>query len=192
MNFAKAMVLLAFVAVFAAGGVCGMFVKTLAPAPAPPPQSRPQQPRSWLKDKLDLTPDQEAKMKEYYDAFREHNGQREQARRQLGQQRDKEIQALMATPELKARYDEIIARHDAAVQKLREEGSAEGKATDEKTKSLLNPEQLKKYEDLIKEREARGPRGNGPGSHPSSRPFGGGRGGPPPDGMGPPPGMGGH
>jgi Spy/CpxP family protein refolding chaperone len=185
MTFAKTIVLLTFAALFGAGVVTGLMVRRFAP-----PSDQPRSGRSWIASQLDLTPDQNTKMRETWDSLREHNGARDRQRRQCAQQRDKDVVGLM-TPEQKAQYDQIIARYDAAVAKLREEAAAEMQAAEDHTRALLTPDQLKKYDELSqRQRDARNQRG-GPGSRPSTRggpggppPFGGppGPGGPPPDG----------
>ena len=135
--------------------------------------------RSWLVEKLQLTPEQSEQIKAVWsdnlkDSWKRHSD----AVRQYRKERDDAMVALL-TPDQKAAYDKILERYNTEITEMNREQESQFQTAAEKTKQILNDHQRAVYEELLK----------------TSRGFRGGPWGPPHDGPGGPPGMrpdGGH
>ncbi len=154
----------AFVLVFAAGGSLGL---VLARRPAPHERG----PGSWLTQELNLNAEQREQMKKIWseamgDGFRRDGEQR----RSFSQQRDQQIRDLM-TPEQQAKYDAIQQEYAKHLEELSQQRKARFEEAVARTKKILTPQQVVKYEEMLKQRE-HGPGGpGGPGGfRPRHRP----------------------
>lgn len=164
MTRTKVLLLVCFVAAFAAGTTTGLVLRH-------PEQPRPR-PRPL--DELKLTEAQRAQMHQIWSPM-DANGREEQweKRRRLSEERDKAIAALF-TPEQKAQFDQIQQDYQRKSEELSQERRRAFEAAVERTKKeVLTPEQAKRYDEILKRQRERGP---GPQRGP---------------GMGPPPGDGG-
>jgi len=170
MTRTKVLLLVCFVAAFAAGTTTGLVVR----------HSEPARPRPRPLDELKLTEAQRAQMHQIWSPM-DANGREDQwdKRRRLSEERDKAVAALF-TPEQKAQFDQIQQDYQKKSEELSQERKRAFDAAVERTKKeVLTPEQAKKYDEIL----SRGPGGQrGPGG-----PRGRGEG----PGLGPPPGDGG-
>jgi Spy/CpxP family protein refolding chaperone len=164
MTKTKILLVVVFLVTFAAGVVAGRLYWQSGHRPPGP---------SFLAAELNLTAEQREKMHTIWTESMSDGGRRQwDQRKVLGQERDAAIAALM-TAEQKPQYEKILQDY---TRKLDEQGQERKKAFDqavEKTKQILTPEQVAKYEELLKR-------------PPHDRGFGGPPGGPPWGDKGPP------
>ena len=163
----KLVVIFGFLVAFSAGFVVGI-VSHAPPAEAGSPNvvaPRPATTRSFgggrgiLPAALNLTPEQQEKMKKIWQSGppRAHGG--DDPRNQAREQRDAAIQAML-TPEEKIRYDDIQKsfqdRMASLDRELREDFQRKVKETDE----ILTSEQSVKYHEFLSRHQPfdRGPR----------------------------------
>lgn len=158
MNKAKVLLVLAFVAVCAAGAVVGTAVDR---------QVRPVTVEDPLH--LGLTTEQAAQMTAIWDPVGELRRKTFGERRQLDHERREQFEKLL-TPEQLAVYKKIQQDYEAKFKAIDDQLRQASHDADVKSRALLTPEQLKKYDEL---RAKMGPPGMGPAG------FG-------PPGMGPP------
>jgi Spy/CpxP family protein refolding chaperone len=147
----KLVVTFGFLIAFAAGLVVGMQQHSIAPAA--PPTTRPSGPRGFLPAALNLTADQQEKMKKIWDPSSGPNPREQRERRdKCRTEREQAILALL-TPEQKTQYDEIWKnyrdKNDSMDRELREDFQKKV----EQTKEILTPEQRTKYEELLAKRQ---------------------------------------
>ncbi|HOD81782.1 MAG: hypothetical protein BWX88_03051 [Planctomycetes bacterium ADurb.Bin126] len=151
----------AFVLVFAAGGSLGL---VLARKPAPPERG----PGSWLTQELNLSAEQREQMKKIWsEAMGEGFRRDSEQRRSFSQQRDQQIRDLM-TSEQQAKYDAIQQEYAKHLEELSQQRKARFEEAVARTKKILTPQQVVKYEEMLKQRE-HGPGGPG-GFRPRHRP----------------------
>lgn len=153
-----------FFITFGAGTAVGMLWATPAPKP----------PRDPFMAELDLTQEQRDKIKSYWTEAMKNGWQREK-RDAAFKERDEALKAML-TDEQKAKQDEIQKAFQAKMDEMNAASKRSRDEAYEKTKTILNPEQLVKYEEMRKKRfEGRdGREGHGPGGPPhGGPPFGG-------------------
>lgn len=179
----RLMVTIGFVVAFLAGLIVGLnrFGQRHDPpgAASGQPWARhgeaPPDRGGFLASQLSLSPDQQKQMREIWSqAVGAGRGLMDERRRELRQQREEAIAALIR-PEDKASYEAIV--NDYARRSV-EQDQQWRRAYDEamqKTRQILTPQQLEKYEQLTQRWEQRdrehrrmGPRG-GPSSRPANR-----------------------
>ncbi len=148
----KMIVITGFVIAFSAGLMSGIAWKG---HPGARPHQGPESRESWIADQLKLSPEQQKQMK---DIWSEVGGRRESwdRRNQLRKERDEALASLIR-PEDKPEYDRIIAESKQKQDAVEAEGKKAFQQAVEKTKAILNAEQLKKYEEVL----SRGPGGRG-------------------------------
>jgi len=168
---AKVLLVIGFVIAFGAGWMMnrGYEMRTRqehaqAPtttAPATRPHRGPG--GSFLTAELNLTTDQQEKMKVIWDSTRRNGRDDWDRRNQFRKDRDDAIAALIR-PEDKEKFEQVQKTYtdkNAAMDKEIRNG---WESAVEKTKAILQPEQLKKYEEFLKNHEPpRGPRGSDQG-----------------------------
>lgn len=167
----KLVVILGFVVTFAAGLVAGLWMQqpnlianvTGAQRTEPP---KPEH-RSWLARELNLTPEQDEKVKKIWEtAMRSVPDRGREDPRRLFREREEAIAELISS-ERKAEYERIRKEFS---EKMSRSGRERDKAFElavAQTKSVLTPEQVNKYEELLKRRgpgDGRGPGGPSGGS----------------------------
>jgi Spy/CpxP family protein refolding chaperone len=154
MTKTKILLVAVFLVTFAAGVVVGRLTWESGHRPPGP---------SFLAAELNLTAEQREKMHTIWTEAMSDGGRRQwDQRKVLGQERDAAIAALM-TPEQKPQYEKILQDY---TRKLDEQGQERKKAFDlavEQTKQILTPEQVAKYEELLKKMPERGGFGGPPG-----------------------------
>jgi len=158
---AKAVVLVCFVAAFAAGMVVGLLAKQ-------PPQ-RPRH-RSWLSPELGLTDEQQEQMKAIWSEFMANRLKQGETRAALREERDRAIRELL-TEEQRARYQAILDEYARKSQELVKESRKLFEQAQKRTEQILTPQQLEKFREI---RSRFGPRERRRG-HPgrgSGQPFG--------------------
>ena len=170
----KTILIAAFLATFAAGGVTGLLVAHLYQRPHVP---------SWLGTELNLTSQQREQIHTIWSEVMSTTArQRGEQRDALRRERDQKIKALM-TAEQQAKYEAILAefsRQDAERSEQRKQAFEEAV---HRTKEILTPEQAAKYDELMTKQRERGlgpPRGSRRSPPPAGPP------GPPPEGPPPP------
>jgi len=113
------------------------------------PHGGPGGPGGYIASQLGLTADQQAKMKDIWqNTFRRSGPENHAKRDELRHQQEQSIAALIR-PEDKPAYDKILADTKSKMDAMDADGK---KAFDEavsKTKQILTPDQLKKYEQII-------------------------------------------
>ena len=195
-----AIVVLAFALALVAGGVIGVLAapklnprlrQVVDPLPPPPPPPRGGPGRVPLGRELNLTSEQEQRMKEIWETTRgemdEHMGRRQQVERDW----EAAVQGMF-TAEQKTQFVELRQQHQSRLAAVDGEFESIFRRAEDKTRQILNEEQRKRFEDILVERRPGGPGGpGGPGHGPPGRgppPFGGGPGrgpgGPPKPGPG--------
>jgi Spy/CpxP family protein refolding chaperone len=172
MTKTRIIVIVGFMIAFGAGAVVGLQLRapSVVLATVPPPQQN-----SWLRTELGLSAEQNDQMKNIWESL--HTGGRgyEDRRRQLRDQRDEAIAALLP-PSVMGDYDKVLQEFSNKLTQLGQERDKAFQDAVEKTKKILTPEQRVKYEEFLKRREPdrgdRGPRGFGrrSDSRPVSRP----------------------
>jgi len=162
-----------FFITFGAGLAVGMLWATPAPKP----------PRDPFMSELDLSQEQREKIKGFWTEAMKNGWQREQ-RDAVFKERDAALKAML-TDEQKTKQEEIQRVFQAKMDEMNAASKRSRDEAYEKTKAILNPEQLVKYEEMRKKRFD-GREGRGPGGPPhGGPPFGGGFGpGPGPGGDG--------
>lgn len=156
MTKAKIMICACVVLAFAAGVSVGMLVMR---------SKGPHEPGSWLSRELNLTSQQQEQMRQIWsDIMRTAGEQHWQRGRELQEERDKAVQALL-TEEQKQQYAKLMEDHAKKLEELSQERKKRFEEAVEKTKQILTAEQRAKYEELMAKRPVgphRGPRGGGP------------------------------
>jgi Spy/CpxP family protein refolding chaperone len=163
----KVLLMVAFVAVFAAGGAVGLSVSRA--------HHRPHGP-SWLAAELGLSDAQREQMHQIWsetmsNVFRN----RWEQRRAIAEERDQAILDLL-TDEQRTRYDAILEEYARKRKEMEAQREEAFKQAVERTKQILTPEQAAKYEELLKKRPERGPgdrRGRGDRRGPPPGPWSG-------------------
>ncbi len=158
-------VIVGFIVAFSAGLMSGIAWKG---HPGAKPHGGPESRESWIADQLKLSPEQQKQMKEIWS---EGGGRRESwdKRNQLRKERDEALAALVR-PEDKPAYDKIVADSKQKQDALEAEGKKAFQQAVDKTKAILNAEQLKKYEEVLSNGPGRGREGRDGRDRPSTRP----------------------
>ncbi|MFO8013910.1 MAG: hypothetical protein R6X20_11475 [Phycisphaerae bacterium] len=144
----KVLLVVAFVAVFAAGGAVGLSVSRA--------RHRPHGP-SWLAAELGLSDAQRDEMHRIWsETMSESFRTRWEQRRAIAEERDQAILDLL-TDEQRTRYDAILETYARQRQEMEAQREEAFKQAVERTKQILTPEQAARYEELLKKRPKRGP-----------------------------------
>jgi Spy/CpxP family protein refolding chaperone len=183
MNRSQLIISLTFVGLFVAGGVSALVVdRYVSDAVRPEPERRG--PRSFVGDKLDLTPDQHEKMREIWSNLREQQSAlMSEGRRAIQQQRDEQLRSVLTAGQQK-QFDDINANYEARMAELRENSDKAFQNAVQRTREMLTPDQRAKYDEMLKERsredrpERRGGDGRGGEGRGGDGRGGDGRGGP--------------
>ena len=180
----KLMVIAGFVVAFAAGVVSGLagrdaFLSTptkagtnqktnatemsaVAPHAASGPSTRQDRRRGFLATELSLTSQQQELLDKIWSETARRGGrEREDRRRQIRQERDDAIAALVPASQ-KSDYQNALQTYSQRMEDLDKEWRTSFQNAVEQTKQILTPEQRTKYEAMLKRDQERGPRG-GPG-----------------------------
>lgn len=143
----RSIIIVGFLCAFAAG-----FALNLGWSQQPPPAAeRPDRPDrgSWLAEQLDLSPDQQEQMKEIWsDTASRGNRQQWEQRRNLREQRDQAIAALIRDEDRPA-YEQLLADYAAKSEALQSQWRQSFEQAVQRTKELLNDEQRLKYERIL-------------------------------------------
>lgn len=144
MSKAKIIIGVAFVVTFLAGIAAGIAFK-----PMPPPPS----PGSWLERELNLSKEQSAQMKAIWTDVMRDSGRQQSMdkRREYQKERDEAVRALVAEDK-KTAYDAILQEYTRKTTEMSKEREKAFQEAVERTKKILNDEQRKKYEELMKNR----------------------------------------
>jgi len=161
MKNAKTLLLVAFAMVLTAGVVIGSALRENK-------GDRHNGP-TWLAEELNLTAEQQDRMKEIWSGVRDKTrGYDSDARREIADKRDEAIRELL-TDEQIPRFEEIQSEYDREKEKLQEAWKAPFEEAMQKTREVLTPEQLTKFEELREKRWKNG-RGNHSGKPDRSSP----------------------
>jgi Spy/CpxP family protein refolding chaperone len=159
---AKIIIGLAFLVTFLAGIAAGIALK---------PASRPPAQGSWLDRELGLTKEQRDQMRAIWTEVMRDGGrpQSSDKRREYQKARDDAVRGLVPAekqPQYEAAMQEY-ARKTAELGKERERAFQEAV---ERTKKILNDEQRRKYEEMLKNRFDRDRHRSGGASRETGRP----------------------
>ena len=172
MRKAKVIFIAAVLLALSAVGVVA-FVATHSPQP--PVAAAPE--HTWLTDELNLTPPQRDQIKAIWTGTMQSVMQKLGERRKtLRDERDAAIMEMLS-PEQKTEYEQILQQYAVGLKEIDQKRDTLFHDATEQTKSILNPEQVKKYLAILAERSQHGgghrPQGasrHGPGSGPGSGP----------------------
>lgn len=168
MTKARTMVVVCFLAAFAAGIGAGLLVARQRHGPRH---------RSFLVRELDLTSEQAEKIRAIWSGVREALGPgRTEARRALETEREEAVRALLTKDQV-ARYDQVLEAFRRKREQMAEERKRRFDKAAEQTKEVLTEAQRLKYEKLLEGRRKRGRR---PGRRGFGRPEDAGVPPPPP------------
>ena len=152
MTKTKAILLGAFLLVFAAGAALGVLIGR---------SGRPRERAGWLTAELNLTDPQREQMHQVWSevmgaGFREQG----QQRAAMAQDRDRAIAALLSESQ-RSQYEAIQQNHLRRVEELSQERRRAFENAVERTKGILTPDQARKYEEWMKRQGERGMGGPG-------------------------------
>jgi Spy/CpxP family protein refolding chaperone len=157
----KVLLVIGFLVALGAGVIIGMELRQPASATANVPAPAATRgatgaggPGGMLTARLGLTPEQQEQMKRIWSETA-HRGGREadERRRQFRKERDDAIAALVR-PEDRPKYDAAVQHYADRQAAMEREWRSSFQAAVEKTKAILAPDQAKRYEEFLKEREA--------------------------------------
>ena len=157
MSRSKVLLIVCFAVTFAAGGAAGLLVGTLGKSQAA------GHGHSWLMDQLDLSDAQRAQMREIWSKAGEGAGRGYwESRRALGEARDKAVGDLIA-PERKEAFEAAMKDYNDKVKELSDQRKKAYDQAVERTRQILTPGQVRKYDELMKQQRERGASGRGGG-----------------------------
>jgi len=150
----KLVVILGFLIAFSAGLVIGFNGRRQTTPQVSPTTTaiRPERPRGggFLAAHLNLTAEQRQAMdKIWSDTVRGRHWQLEEKRRQCRKERDEAIAALLRASDTQ-KYESIMKTYAQGIDALEQEDRAAFQDAVAKTKKILNPDQLAKYEEFLK------------------------------------------
>jgi len=147
-------VMLGFALSFAAGASVGLLASLPKPAEADRPRHGPD-----LAKQLGLSDEQRSEMNRIWGEFvMSRDREFRDAKREIWQAKDEAIENLLTEPQ-REEYDAILAECDLRMADMDAQWRAVIDQAVEKTKAILTPEQIKKYEQFRAARHARRPRG---------------------------------
>ncbi len=161
MNRVKTILTMAFILAMGAGVAVGMLSARL-------PQSH--QPRSWLGDELNLSPDQREQMRTIWQDASKIRGRDWERRRALDKERNEAIYNLL-TEEQKAKHDEINRQFAQKLQEQQQQRQAAIQDAIERTSKSSRPASARSTSRSCrrsrekKERDRENRDSNGGGSH---------------------------
>ena len=124
----------------------------------PPPMLPPDGPgEKSLADELQLSPEQRVQMRDIWEGVRDKVHQAFDEAQDLQRQRDERIVALLTTDEQKARFQKLSQEFADRYDQLAKDRDQAFNSAVDKTKKLLNEEQRKKYDQILKTHVRPGP-----------------------------------
>ncbi len=157
----KYLLVLGFAIAFGAGLVIGLEQRVAAPAA--PATTQPPRGRGFLTSELNLSPDQQEKMKKIWEGVRPP-GRENQFK--WKKERDEQIAALIRTED-KEQYNRILKTYSDRQEEFNRQVQAAFHNAEQRTKEILDAAQLQKYEKILETH--RGPDHGGPGPGPHQR-----------------------
>lgn len=144
----RLIVITGFIIAFLAGTMAGMVFRHDSGPGARPPGGR----ESFIGSQLGLSADQQAKMKAIWQdvSHRPDRSKRGQIRKD-----QEEAIAKLIHPEDRPAYDKVVADCHAKLDQMDTEGRKSFQQAVEKTKAILTPDQLKKYDVLLARNDGR-------------------------------------
>jgi Spy/CpxP family protein refolding chaperone len=142
MSRVKMILTIAFVLAMGAGVAVGMLSARI-------PQTR--QPRSWLGDELNLSPEQRDQMRTIWQDVSKNRPRDGERRRALEKERNEAIIRLL-TDEQKLKYEQINQQFAQGQQDQAQQREAAIQSAIERTKQILTPDQRVKYAQIMQER----------------------------------------
>jgi Spy/CpxP family protein refolding chaperone len=148
---AKLLLIVGFLVSFGAGVAIGPKLWRQAAAM---PTTRPAHQGGWLTTELSLSTEQQEQLKTIW-SDTAHRGGREQEdrRRQFRKEREEAIAALIKVED-KEKYDQVLKVYADRNAAMEREWRNSYLAAVERTKQILTPDQRRRYEELLKNREA--------------------------------------
>jgi Spy/CpxP family protein refolding chaperone len=159
----KILILACFCVAFAAGVMVGLYNSprvsgNLASPSAPTtgPSTRPARHRGgFLASELSLTSEQQAQMDKIWSETARRGGHDREERGQYRKERDDAIVALIR-PDDKAAYQQVLDTYQKKMEALDAQRRSAFESAVKQTKELLSPEQLVKYEAILKRNQWEG------------------------------------
>ena len=139
------------VVALSAGVVAGVLASRM-----PGSQSAPGAEQTPLAAELNLTPEQQAQMKEIWEGVRGRVHQSFEEAQKLQKQRDDALVAIL-NDQQKAEFEKISKNFADRFDQIASGRDRSFQEAVEKTKKLLNDEQRKKYDEILKNRVQPGP-----------------------------------
>src|SRR4051812_2926217 len=154
----RVVLVIGFIVAFSAGLFCGLAVRGYeVQASSPTATSRPVTaggPGGLLAAELGLTPEQRGQMNRIWRGnARTLRHQEDQKRAQARKERDEAIAALIR-PEERPKFDQVLQSHTERQAEIDRELQVIWQTGFDETRKILTPEQLKRYEEFLKRREA--------------------------------------
>lgn len=146
-----------FLLVFAAGAMMGWFWAGMQQRPRP-------RGSSWLADELGLSPEQRQQMETIWKEAAEKAQALEDRRRVLMEERDAAVHNMLSAAQ-RLEYREIMEIYEKGRTDLNSEREIPFQEAVERTKAILTPDQLEKYDHML----TRFPRGDRGGRTPGRR-----------------------
>ena len=147
MTKTKVILFASFLLAFAAGTSVGVLITG---------RGGPPRHRSWLTAELNLSPEQREEMgKIWREAMGSGFRQQAEQRAAMAQQRDQAILSLLSETQ-RARYEAIQQEHADKMEELSRGRKRAFEEAVERTKRILTPEQVQKYDELMKKQRERG------------------------------------
>jgi Spy/CpxP family protein refolding chaperone len=160
----KLLILACFCAAFAAGVMVGLYNSPRVSgnfaspsAPTTGPSTRPVRHRGggFLASELSLTSEQQAQMDKIWSETARRGGHDREERGQYRKERDDAIAALIR-PDDKTAYQQILDTYQKKMEALDAQRRSAFESAVKQTKELLSPEQLVKYEAILKRNQWEG------------------------------------
>ena len=151
-----------------AGVLAGMLVSRLPGVTSAAHPSAPMPPGGAptpLVEELQLTPDQQDKMRTIWEGTRDQVHDCFDVAERLQKERDEAVAAIM-TPEQKAQFEKIAKDYANRYSSLERKREETFEIAVEETRKLLTEEQRKKYDAVLSRRVGPRPPGHGPMSSP--------------------------
>ena len=158
MSKAKVILTLLFVLTLSSGLVAGMLVTRLPSSTAGQVDGKPRTP---FAEALQLTDDQNDKMRKIWERVRDNVDQCFIDAQDVQKHRDDDLMVLLSN-EQKVKFAQIQKESSAALAKLKVQRDTMFQKAVAETKLILNDQQQKRYDEILQTRLGRGPGGGAP------------------------------
>ena len=159
MNRTRVMLILAFLAVFAAGATATILARRV------PPDDR----RSFMAQRLNLTESQSQQMHDIWERTRtQGRGRFANRRAELREERDEAIRQAL-NPEHFAKYQKIQEQYRQRISEMHEARREIFESARQETRAILSDRQWTQWEEMTKRRRGRHRQGQRPAGEPGNQ-----------------------